>query len=197
MSCVFSPETIDQVIDFHGHYCPGLSIGIRVSELAYTRLRTDQLVCITETDMCGVDAIQFLTDCSLGKGNLITKDLGKVAFTFYNTETGEGFRAIIKPEAGGKDGEELRDLTLNESRTPEEDERLGIVYDNLKQHYLQIDLEDMFDIQEPQIPLPRPAKVLASITCDHCGEKVMESRIRLFDGKKLCIPCFEQVEQKI
>ncbi|MCK5163217.1 MAG: TraR/DksA C4-type zinc finger protein, partial [Desulfobacula sp.] len=39
--------------------------------------------------------------------------------------------------------------------------------------------------------------ILKSIQCDSCGETTMESRIRLFDDKNLCIPCFQNVEQKI
>jgi len=67
----FSPETIDRVIDFHGHTCPGLAIGIRVSELALERLGTPEsgkLVAVVETDMCGVDAVQFLTGMYLWEG---------------------------------------------------------------------------------------------------------------------------------
>ena len=80
----FPPETIDRVIKFHGHSCPGLAIGIRVSELALERLgepESGELIAVVETDMCGVDAIQFLTGCTFGKGNLIHKDHGKMAFT--------------------------------------------------------------------------------------------------------------------
>jgi len=74
MSCTYPEEKIKQTIAFHGHSCPGLAIGIRAAELARDRLGTpDQsdLVAVAETDMCGLDAIQFLTGCTYGKGNLI------------------------------------------------------------------------------------------------------------------------------
>jgi len=85
MTCKLSQETIEKIISFHGHSCPGLSIGIRASELAQQELGDlpdTRMVCIVETDMCGVDAVQFLTGCTFGKGNLIHKDYGKMAFTF-------------------------------------------------------------------------------------------------------------------
>ena len=96
MSCALDKKLIDETIEFHGHNCPGLAIGIRAAELARLKLGIDQTantVCVTETDMCGVDAIQFLTGCTFGKGNLIHKDYGKSAFTFFNRDTGSGFRA--------------------------------------------------------------------------------------------------------
>jgi formylmethanofuran dehydrogenase subunit E len=89
MTCSLDKDLIEKTILFHGHNCPGLSIGIRVSEVAMKELNIQDAtapVCVTETDMCGVDAIQFLTGCTFGKGNLIHKDYGKNVFTFYDRE---------------------------------------------------------------------------------------------------------------
>ena len=62
---------------------------------------------------------------------------------------------------------------------------------------MDADLEELFDVQDIDAPPVRPARILTSIVCDACGESTMESRIRLFEGKKLCAPCFQNVEQKI
>ena len=70
MTCSIDKDLIRKTIDFHGHNCPGLTIGIRAAELARLKLavhKTANSLCVTETDMCGVDAIQFLTGCSFGK----------------------------------------------------------------------------------------------------------------------------------
>ena len=61
--------------------------------------------------MCGVDAIQFLTDCTLGKGNFMHRDYGKMAFSFFDRKTGEGFRAVLNPAAWGEIGREMGELT--------------------------------------------------------------------------------------
>ncbi len=63
MVCSISKELINKTIDFHGHNCPGLTIGIRVSELAMERLdiqNAEAPLCVTETDMCGFDAMVFI-----------------------------------------------------------------------------------------------------------------------------------------
>ena len=90
-----SPELIKQTTEFHGHWCPGLAIGIRAAEWALRDIGKsgdEEIVAVVETDMCGVDAIQFLTGCTFGKGNLIYKDYGKNAFTFYRRGDGKAIR---------------------------------------------------------------------------------------------------------
>ncbi len=178
MPCALDKQTLDAVIDFHGHHCPGLTIGFRVSELARNLLdihTTANTLCVTETDMCAVDAIQFLTGCSFGKGNLVHRDYGKSAFTFFNRDTGKGARILFKDSPAGHD--------------MDREERMKMLMD--------ADLEDLFEVQDIDAPPVRPARILTSIVCDACGESTMESRIRLFEGKKLCAPCFQKVEQKI
>jgi len=39
--------------------------------------------------------------------------------------------------------------------------------------------------------LPEEAKIYPSLRCALCGEKMMEPRARIKDGKIVCIPCFE------
>ena len=203
MTCSIDEKQIEKTIAFHGHRCPGLAIGIRAAELALQRLGdTDRkdLVAVVETDMCGVDAIQFLAGCTLGQGNLVQKDYGKMAFSFYDRKTGKGFRALLRPEVQGDDGLKLGDLmkkVFGKMATAEESRAYEQLNLAMQQRYLQATLEEMFDIRETRLPAPRPAAILKSLCCDVCGEMTMESRTRRFDGKTMCIPCFEQIEQKI
>ena len=63
--------------------------------------------------------------------------------------------------------------------------------------YMSAELEELFSVSELPTLVPRPARVLKSLTCAACGELTMESRTRRFDGKTFCKPCFAQVDQKI
>ena len=59
--------------EFHGHECGGLTIGYKAALYAKELLDLDfsedeQVVCISENDACGVDAIQVILGCSVGKG---------------------------------------------------------------------------------------------------------------------------------
>jgi formylmethanofuran dehydrogenase subunit E len=199
----YSDETIDRVIDFHGHVCPGLAIGIRVSELAGEQLgppESTDLVAVVETDMCGVDAVQFLTGCTFGKGTLIHKDHGKMAFSFFDRATGKGFRARLRPEVQHKMGAELGDLMKKWAAgtlTAEEKKRCEQMREQAQQYTMDAPLSELFDVVPAAAPAPRPARILDSLACERCGEMAMESRTRRFAGQTLCIPCFEEIEQKI
>lgn len=203
MSCRISPEQMDATIAFHGHSCPGLAIGIRAAELALRELdnpKDTEIVAVVETDMCGVDALQFLLGTTMGKGNLIHRDHGKMAFSFFRRATGKGFRAVLNPAArGGMDDEmaELMRVSGNGTATQAQLQRMAELRAGLQQRFMTLPLEEMFQMTKVDQGAPRPPKILESLVCNHCGEKTMESRTRRFAGATLCIPCFQMVEQKI
>ena len=157
-------------------------------------------MAVVETDMCGVDAIQFLLGCTFGKGNLIHKDYGKMAFSFFHRPTGEGFRAVLRPEIrADKDGE-LGELMARQDEGTADDadrKRAAELRELLRRRYLDAPLEDVFAVRELVDGPPRPARILGTLRCEACGETAMESRTRRFGGRTLCIPCFQSVEQKI
>ena len=76
-----------------GTCVPGLALGIRAAEIALREIgphaQDEEVVAVVETDMCGVDAIQVLTGCTFGKGNLIHKDYGKKHSVFIVGQTGK------------------------------------------------------------------------------------------------------------
>ena len=184
MTCQLDRQLIEKTIEFHGHSCPGLAIGIRASELAIQKLDitpSSSIVCVVETDMCAVDGIQFLTSCTFGKGNLIHKDWGKPGFTFFDRKKNKGFRALFLDDA-------IKDMADPKGLSGRE----AMIF-----HIMETDIKDLFQVKKIAAPPVKPARILESIICQECTEKVMESRIRRFNGKNLCIPCFMEYEQKI
>ena len=98
-------------VQFHGHTCGGLTIGYKAACYAAELLELsfsgdEQVVCIAENDACGVDAIQALLGCSIGKGNLLFHMRGKQAFSFYNRATGKSVRLVLRPRPEGMTREE-------------------------------------------------------------------------------------------
>ena len=145
---------------FHGHVCPGLAIGFKACEAA--------MVWITENDACGVDAIQAVLGCSLGKGNLLYRNTGKSAYTFIRRDTGRAVRFYMKKRNPGMEKEEYY------------------------QYLLECPVEEVFDYKETQIQLPERARIFRNVTCEICGEDAPEHRMRLQDGKKVCMDCFKE-----
>ncbi len=202
--CTIGQEKIKEIVGFHGHWCPGLAIGIRASEYALNEIghaADEEVVTVVETDMCGVDAIQYLTGCTYGKGNLIHLDHGKMAFTFYRRSDGKSARLVFKPEVYGENRQEFLDLqrraTQSNALTEEETQRVGQLRAEFSQRIMEQPFQDVFEVKPAEKSLPKKARILASMVCESCGEATMESRTRRFDGKVLCIPCFEAVEQKV
>ena len=198
-----SPELIRKTIDFHGHSCPGLAIGIRAAEVALRevgRSSDEEVVAVVENDNCAVDAIQFLLSCTYGKGNLIHLDYGKLAFNFYRRSDGKAIRVVGEPKIFGRQDDEfmtLRKTKMMRDLTGEEKERLNSATAARIKKIMEADLDKLFEITPAQSPIPRKAQILESLICEACGERTMESRTRRFLGQILCVPCFEARENKI
>lgn len=192
-----------RAVDFHGHMCPGLAIGIQAARLGLATCghdRDEDVVAVVETDMCAVDAIQALMGCTFGKGNLIHRDYGKNAFTFHRRRDGAAVRLLTRPDLHKTLDPEFAAVreTLNAAPdNPQARATLPELAARCARRMLERDPESLFTRTDPAGLAPKRAAILSSLTCEGCGEAVMESRSRRFAGKTLCIPCFLAVEQKI
>lgn len=193
-------ELIDRAVAFHGHWCPGLSLGIRVAAWAMENMGTaadEEIVAVTETDMCAVDAIQALVGCTFGKGNLLFRDRGKVAFSFFRRSDGKKARIVQKfhDDPSSRRTREISRL-LEGDMSPDERTALEKERDTLRkqhvEHILSAPFEELFSIGEPLCDMPHTARRLPTIPCECCGEGVMSSRIRNVNGRQLCIDCAEK-----
>ena len=199
-SIKISEELIRKTIDFHGHSCPGLAIGIRASEVALAevgRSSDEEVVAVVENDNCAVDAIQFLISCTYGKGNLIHLDYGKLAFGFYRRSDGKAIRLVGKPgifETRNGEFMRLRKTKMMRNLTGEEEDLLKTATAVRVKQIMEADPEDLFRMTSTQGPVPKKAQILETMICEDCGEPTMESRTRRFLGRTLCIPCFEAQE---
>ncbi len=179
------PEDLKAAVAFHGHLCPGILIGYRAARIAMRtfgleRAYDEELVCVVENSACGVDAVQVLTGCTFGKGNLFCRDNGKQVFTFARrADLGRAVRVSLKPLAPP--------VT---SRAPEEMSREELREAKIEQ-FLAASEQEMYWVDEVSLELPPAAQVLPSLLCDSCGEPVMETRLLAVEGRRLCIPCFE------
>lgn len=193
---------VRKAIDFHGHWCPGLAIGVRAAQWALQEMGKapdEEIVAVVETDMCGVDAIQALMGCTFGKGNLIHKDYGKTAFAFYRRRDGKSVRLVFNPAIYADVGQEMGQLRRKQSErglSPEEEIHMRETRAMAIQRVMQADLSELFEVKPAVEPLPQKARILASITCDACKEAVMETRTRRMHEQILCIPCFEAKERR-
>lgn len=189
----------EKAIDFHGHSCPGLATGYRVSKIALKeiegkRAEDEELVAIVENDACGVDAVQFITGCTLGKGNLLYRDFGKHVYTFVCRDSGKAIRisvrgGIWKQDDNDKDYRGLRERISAGKATGEEKELFRQLKERRISYILEAHMDEFCSIQHISVQLPSKAKIFNSVTCAYCGEQVSESRARIYNGQTACIPC--------
>jgi formylmethanofuran dehydrogenase subunit E len=191
-------KTFEDVVAFHGHACPGLALGYRVSLYALKmlgeRASDEELTATVENSSCAVDAVQALTGCTFGKGNLIFRDYGKHVYTFIRRPSGEGIRISvdwISPE----ETEEEKNIWERYTKGDRSEEVLNKVHSRKAKKIdtiMNAKDDELFTVTKSGMVLPEEARIYPSVRCAGCNEKVMEPRARLRDGKIVCIPCFEK-----
>ena len=163
----------EKCVAFHGHECGGLAIGFQAALyaaelLGLTFSQDEEVVCLSENDACGIDAIQVILGCTAGKGNLLLRVNGKQAWSFYSRNTGRSLRLVLKPRPQGKDRHEM------------------FLY------YRDTPAKELFLVKDAPQPMPRRAKICGSRLCDGCGEETGTDWLTLREGRYLCPACLHQ-----
>jgi len=145
------------------------------------RAGDEELISIVENDTCAVDAIQALTGCTFGKGNLYFRDYGKMVFTFATRTNDRSVRLRLQPtNPPGIDA------------VPEDQRRQYSI-----EWMLARDPATLFYVRPNALTsLPDTAHIRDSIPCETCGEMIMSTRLRQLEDKKVCIPCYEDAQQR-
>lgn len=170
-------RSYEEAVRFHGHTCPGLAIGYRMATagmqaLDALRSEDEEIVAIVETDSCGADAVQCITGCTFGKGNLLFRDYGKLVYTFYSRTTHKGVRVVFNRDAVSEGMREDRPAFIS--------------------WVLEAPADTILRLTEIVVDEPETAKIHRSLPCAACGEYVMETRLQQIGEKLLCIPCARQ-----
>jgi formylmethanofuran dehydrogenase subunit E len=185
----------------HGHYCPfsalGVMAGVRaMRDMGASSIGMEELVAIVETNNCFSDGIQIVTGCTFGNNALIYRDFGKTAFTLAR-RNGEGIRVAVKPdrvmEQRSEETTELFEkVIVRREGSEEESKRLSSLWKELSFQVLEIPDEEVFDIRKVVAEVPAYARIFTSVKCSMCGESVMEPRVRMSEGKPVCLACSDQ-----
>lgn len=170
-------ELWTKAVAFHGHECPGLAIGFKACEAAAQKMGIgvsddEEIVCVTENDACGVDAVQSIYSCTIGKGNLIYRGTGKQAFSFFNRGNGEKLRVCLKPDKN-------KDMDRQQ----------------WMEYLLNAPVDEIFSFSEPNFQLPERARLFETLVCEICGEGAPEHKMHIQAGKTVCEDCFKEYKR--
>jgi len=190
----------------HGHYCPGLALGVKAVACGFERLGItdnegmEEIMAVVECNNCFVDGIQFAAGCSLGNNALVYKDLGKTAVTFFQRGSAHAVRFCVtsfdthEGEEQRKEGDALFEKAVKrrEKLTDIESRRFKELWIQRSFSTIAMPVDELFTITEcpaPQIPF---APIVESKQCSMCGESVMETQAGLRMGAPLCRTCSQQ-----
>ncbi len=197
----FWDKVLESALIVHGHLCGAMPLGFRAGRLALKALEADRepnmaKIALVETGTahaagCFADGVQLATGCTFGK-NLIRKlEYGKWAVTIAIKKDGRAVRVRVKNEAieamfGGKFMDHRR------RGVPPADVPKEFILESFKKTITRPDDEfleasEVFTYTFP--PAPKPSFNIDR--CEICGEMVAENKLRVKEGKKVCLPCSE------
>jgi len=197
------PEDLKECIRFHGHLCPGIIYGYRVSKeamriLELKRSGDEEVVVVCENDSCSVDAFQIVLGTTSGKGNLTIKNYGKNAYTVISRKQKKSYRFSRKSlyQYVGKEKEAfdvLEEAVASGTATKEQKKHQKFLksMDLLAKPFI-----DIFETRETEFAMPRYAELASSIACVKCGEMTMATKLKNLNGKEFCVPCFETTNKR-
>ncbi|MFP4050770.1 MAG: FmdE family protein [Thermoplasmata archaeon] len=193
---------LDKAAVLHGHYCPGLAVGVRAAYTAVKKMDVEpegmeDVLAIMETNNCASDGVQFVTGCTFGNNSLIFRDLGKTAVTLTKRD-GTGIRLVSKPDAGEEWSDEFPEyselfekVVTNREGDEEDHKKFNRLAKKVSHHVVNIPTEDLFKIEEVEVNIPEYAPIHESHICDDCGESVMATRTVNDDDEVVCLECSE------
>lgn len=169
-------EDVERAVSYHGHLCSGQLVGVKMARAGLRALGlnnddpTDRkkIYVFLECDRCPADAIGIVTNTRIGKRTLRALDLGKIAATFVNLETGKAVRVVRAVRRHPKEGEDMISF-----------------YENLPEEGFLTITEVKVDLKENDLP-GEPKQI---VTCARCGEDVTDGRHVMVDGQPLCKTC--------
>ncbi len=193
-----------EVGQLHGHFCPGLALGVMAAQKAMSEIRSlsdgmEDLLAIVETNNCFADGVQFVTGCSFGNNALIFKDFGKMALTL-TTRDGRGVRISTQNEA----------LDRINRRVPEFDPLFQevVVAQNRDEGILRqfketstrcsfetllLPFDELFAIKRVETTIPPYAPIMESLVCNTCAEAFMASKNASDTEVPVCRSCSTKV----
>ncbi len=187
----------------HGHKCPAMPQGLRAGAIAMNKLgveraKDSQLVALVELGEghcahCMADGVQMITGCTFGKGNIKQLGYGKFGLTLVEKTTGRAVHVVPRGEAQAATKKtefftKYREKGIPASEVPPE------VVEPLIEKVLTMPEDQLFKISEVfHYDLAKGIESFDSFLCEECGDMVVERYGRVFQGRKVCIPCQEKL----
>ena len=177
---------LDECGRLHGHVCPGQLLGVRMALIGCRLIGIEdprgadrkRLLVWVEIDRCMTDAVSAVTGARLGRRSLKFVDLGKVAATFLNLESGVAVRIAALEEA-----RELADVRYGE---------IPLRRERQLHAYREASENEIFKIERVSVnysEMDLPGRPRSRVLCVRCLEGVNDGREVAAAEGTLCRSC--------
>lgn len=173
--------------EFHGDVCAGIVMGTRIALAGLRELgmnpddRNRDLVVYVEIDRCMADAVQAVTGITMGHRTLKFKDYGKFAATFLDLSNGKAVRVSA----------------VDNPQPPQSDQKSDVERPDMNQmveKLINVPEEELILIEEVEVDIGEhdiPGFPKFRAYCEECGDRVLDRREVIIDGRTLCKACAE------
>ena len=192
-------ELLYSALNMHGHVCGGMPMGFVAGKAALKALgverepNMDKMVIVYSGERhaagCFADGVQFATGCTFGKGLMKKEAKGKFSFMLVDKVNEKAVQVTIKPEVMLKAFQSPFVKMRKEGVKPTDiDQELANTMFN---NPFNADPENLFIIKGPfDFKVPKGKACFNLVVCEKCGDAVAENYMKLEDGKKVCIDCW-------
>ncbi|MGE5601525.1 MAG: FmdE family protein [Nitrososphaerales archaeon] len=168
----------------HNHLCPRQVLGVRLGLAGMRSLGYEEapghkrLLVIVESDGCFADGVSAATGCTVGHRTLRVEDYGKAAVTVVDVHTGRAVRVAPALDCRQKAAAWLPDEPRH-------------YFAQLQAYQIMPD-DQLLTVTEVYLAVPvmqlvsRPG---VRVTCDHCGEEIINEREVVRQRQTLCCAC--------
>ncbi len=170
-------EDIAAAHAYHRHLCAGMVLGVRMARCGVRLLGIEDphtyrdLVVFVEANRCAADAVYAVTGITLGRRRLKPVDYGRMAMTFVDLATGKAVRVAARDDVP----------RVTHGMDP-------IAF------FAGYEDERILTVQNVRVDIPPddlPGAPSNSAVCECCGERVVNGRAVVSEGRTLCRPCAE------
>jgi len=194
-------EIPEWAFKFHGHKCPAMPIGYRAGLTALKKLGVEKasnkelyLLCENgpaHAAACFLDGVMAATGCTYGKGTAEKLNYGKNAIVLVDLKTKSAVRVSMRPEFFEK-ALNSEFVKLRKQKVEPRDIKPELVLP-LIENVKQLDENVLFSISEVfEKDVELPKGTFDWHHCSICNEIVFDTRSKIVDGLRVCIPCAEK-----
>ena len=202
-SSLFVPLPLLNIVHYHGHLCSELAVGYRAgliaqNELGLTRDNARDFFILAENMSSAIDALQYMTGCTVGNQSFYAYDSGKHVYYFGRFHSGseprEALRvALVNPLIDLSHTNDIDEKIMAGQAVPAEVGEYHRAIDKAVSEILNIPDDSLFVKSKVSLRPPQAVACHDYTKCSCCGEVVAVRKAVQGGNGLLCQVCVNKI----